>query len=45
MWLWPPLGLVELLACLITGLLVLVLLELIEKRFLRKKPRGPVDKG
>jgi hypothetical protein len=45
MWLWPSLGLVGMLACLAVGLLVLVLLELIEKRFPRKKQRGPVDKS
>ena len=41
MWLWPPLSLAEMLACLAAGLLVTVLLELIEKRFhgTRKKDR------
>ena len=43
MWLWPPLSLVEMLACLIGGLLVLFFLEQIEKRFHGKKKKDPSD--
>ena len=43
MWLWPPLSLAEVLACLLAGCLVVDLLELIEKRFPREKKKEPQD--
>ena len=45
MWLWPPLSLAEVLACLLAGGLVVALLELIEKRFPQEKKKEPKEEG